>query len=567
MAEALEERSDIQRLLSKGAEQKYLTTEEILDVFPEAQSDVDELDAFYRRLFDLDIEIVEAGQLADAEELPDEAEEEPTVSELEALQGEAESELEALPLTGPEITDDPVRMYLREIGTVPLLDANQEMHLAIKMTAEDYLERIQQRLAEKLKRPPTGSEVLVGVFKSLANDWNAVQKYCRGLAIDPPDMLSLIEEASGLRKASVGDQESSLSPFLGEREQEGACPERSEGNGKWDELAGKLFAVCTALYLMPDRSLRFLRDYYGQAGRLPPLELFTEGLASERSLAREMARVRQRSQQAKQALTKANLRLVVSVAKKYMGRGISILDLIQEGNIGLLKAVDRFDHTKRYKFSTYATWWIRQAINRAIADKARTIRIPVHMADTVNRALRISRVLAQELGREPTLEEIALEMGRLSPAEKQAIADAWADGTHLDPALQRRLRREATEVSHILRMAQEPVSLETPMGSEQDSFLGDFIEDENVPGPVDTTSHHLLREQINEMLDELTDREREVLEKRFGLRDGQSRSLEEVGEALGVTRERVRQIEAKALRKLRHPTRRRQLQDYLGTFD
>jgi RNA polymerase primary sigma factor len=165
------------------------------------------------------------------------------------------------------------------------------------------------------------------------------------------------------------------------------------------------------------------------------------------------------------------------------------------------------------------------------------------------------------------LEEIALEMGRLSPAEKQAIADAWADGTHLDPALQRRLRREATEVSHILRMAQEPVSLETPMGSEQDSFLGDFIEDENVPGPVDTTSHHLLREQINEMLDELTDREREVLEKRFGLRDGQSRSLEEVGEALGVTRERVRQIEAKALRKLRHPTRRRQLQDYLGTFD
>jgi len=372
-------------------------------------------------------------------------------------------------------------------------------------------------------------------------------------------MLSLIEETQALRNGSVGEHEAYLYPFFDGRE--------LEGNKDWDELAGKLFGVCTGLYVMPYRSLRFLRTYYEQTEVLPPVELFTEGLVSERSLAKHMSQVRERSLEAKQALTRANLRLVVSVAKKYMGHGISILDLIQEGNLGLLKAVDRFDHTKGYKFSTYATWWIRQAINRSIADKARTIRIPVHVVETITRVSQVARKLTQELEREPTAEEIALEMGQLSNQEKQAIEAAWAADKRLDPALQRKLRRETAEVRRILRVAQEPMSLEMPVGSKQDSFLGDFIEDETVPGPVDTTSHHLLKEQIKDMLDQLTDREREVLEKRFGLEDGQSRSLEEVGESLGVTRERVRQIEAKALRKLRHPTRRRQLQDYLGAFD
>jgi len=549
MAEPLEERPDVKRLLSEGVEQKYLTTEEILAVFPEAEANVEELDAFYRRLFDMGIEVVDPGVLA-KETLAD-----PERGELE----EVESELAVLPLSSPELPSDPVRIYLREIGRVPLLDANQEMQLAIKMTAGDYLGTIEEQLAKELKRSLMGSEVMAEVLRFLTSDWQAVQEACGELSITPPSMLSLIEEAQALRSSSVGDQEPYLYLFLDGRE--------LEGNKEWDELAGKLFDVCAGLYIMPYGSLRFLRNYYEKTEVLPSVELFTEGLVSERSLAKHMSQVRGRSVEAKQALTRANLRLVVSVAKKYLGRGISILDLIQEGNLGLLKAVDKFDHTKGYKFSTYATWWIRQAINRSIADKARTIRIPVHMVETVNRALWASRRLTQELGREPTLEEVALEMGRLSDQEKHAIEATWAAGEHLDPALQRRLRREAAEVRRILRMAQEPMSLEKPMGSEKDSSLGDFIEDETVPGPVDATSHHLLKEQIKDMLDQLTDREREVLEKRFGLEDGQSRSLEDVGESLGVTRERVRQIEAKALRKLRHPTRRRQLQDYLGTFD
>ena len=269
-----------------------------------------------------------------------------------------------------------------------------------------------------------------------------------------------------------------------------------------------------------------VRMYLKEIGKVPLLSA-----DEEIELAKKME---QGDEDAKKRLAEANLRLVVSIAKRYVGRGMLFLDLIQEGNLGLIKAVEKFDYRKGYKFSTYATWWIRQAITRAIADQARTIRIPVHMVETINKLIRVSRQLLQELGREPTPEEIAEEMKL--PVER---------------------------VREILKISQEPVSLETPIGEEEDSHLGDFIQDDNVPVPSDAAACTLLKEQLVEVLSTLTDREQKVLRLRFGLDDGRARTLEEVGKEFNVTRERIRQIEAKALRKLRHPSRSRKLKDYL----
>jgi RNA polymerase primary sigma factor len=269
-----------------------------------------------------------------------------------------------------------------------------------------------------------------------------------------------------------------------------------------------------------------VRMYLKEIGRVPLLSADDEVELAKR--------IEKGDEEAKRRLAEANLRLVVSIAKRYVGRGMLFLDLIQEGNMGLIKAVEKFDHTKGYKFSTYATWWIRQAITRAIADQARTIRIPVHMVETINKLIRVSRQLLQELGREPTPEEIAAEM-----------------------------ELSTDKVREIMKIAQEPVSLETPIGEEDDSHLGDFIEDQEALAPADAAAYELLKEQLEDVLDTLTEREENVLRLRFGLDDGRTRTLEEVGKVFGVTRERIRQIEAKALRKLRHPSRSKRLKDFL----
>jgi RNA polymerase primary sigma factor len=285
-----------------------------------------------------------------------------------------------------------------------------------------------------------------------------------------------------------------------------------------------------------------VRMYLKEIGRVPLLSMEQEKSLAMRIEAGELESAKNGTavraimdsgEEAKRQLTEANLRLVVSIAKKYVGRGMLFLDLIQEGNLGLIRAVEKFDYTKGYKFSTYATWWIRQAITRALADQARTIRIPVHMVETINRLIKVSRQLLQELGREPTVEEIAEQMG-LTPEK----------------------------VREVMKISQEPISLETPIGEEEDSHLGDFIEDQEAVAPAEAASVMLLKEKMQDVLQNLTDRERKVLVLRFGLEDGHQRTLEEVGQEFGVTRERIRQIEAKALRKLRHPSRGKALKDY-----
>jgi RNA polymerase primary sigma factor len=310
---------------------------------------------------------------------------------------------------------------------------------------------------------------------------------------------------------------------------------------RWDDLHEEVGAVAADLDSSLDDPVRM---YLREIGRVPLLSAADEislakrmergKLEGQKPFAQQSLRIIVDAEDAQQRLTEANLRLVVSVAKKYIGRGMSLLDLIQEGNIGLIRAVEKFDYLKGFKFSTYATWWIRQAITRAIADQARTIRIPVHMVETINRLIRTSRRLLQELGREPTAEEIGLEM-QITP----------------------------DRVREIIKVSQEPVSLEMPIGEEDDSHLGDFIEDAGALAPAEAASHQLLKEQVEDVLGGLTDRERKVLQLRFGLDDGRSRTLEEVGREFKVTRERIRQIEAKALRKLRHPSRSRKLKDYL----
>jgi len=429
-------------------------------------------------------------------------------------------------LEEPETVDDPVRIYLHEIGRVPLLTAEDEQLLAKKIEAGKHIAEIKQDYLQKYGREPSATKIMLTMLRELGQAATIIHLLQEQLDLPPTD--SFIETISNpkLRANIDGEINQRLIQDLA-HQMDKPVP----------EIEQLIIVLSLNSSLPPKEVFNAIKDGASLADieKLVTNPDFIDSIqAYEERLKAYLQHIEDEAKKAESHLTRANLRLVVSVAKKHIGRGMSLLDLIQEGNIGLIKAVEKFDYRRGYKFSTYATWWIRQAITRAIADQARTIRVPVHMIETINKLLRVSRRLAQEYGREPTPKEIG-------------------EGMELPPE----------KVREIAKVAQLPISLESPIGEEEDSHLGDFIEDRNALPPPDAASRQLLKEQIDDVLSTLTPREQRVLQLRFGLEDGRSRTLEEVGREFNVTRERIRQIEAKALRKLRHPSRSRRLKDYL----